>query len=318
MTRADIDSCGRLRTGVEDHQYEIMKTMKQTRRIPALMLMMALTAPAGLTAQTVKAHASPDTMPASRAATKPAAAGKTAARTTGSAANSPQRKQPNEWRVGLDMALSSSSGNENITVLTTGFKVRHLVKKDYELAFAANYRYGRSGAQVAANDLKASVNYELSPQADFSPFLSASAEHDPFRKLNIRAHGGAGAKYHIVHTDDADLQVSLAALYSYQSFDLGPNPAPTLSPFARDGRLSWRVQGEKTLHSGIKLENTTQYQPVWDRGGNYLLNSDTTARMVVSQHMAVTFGYLFERNSAPLPGVRPDDQLLSGGISLQW
>lgn len=224
---------------------------------------------------------------------------------------------PDRWGFGLDLALTSSSGNENITVLTTGFKITHLITDDYELELTANYRYGMSAGEVVARNIKSDMKFDFQPEATFSPFLFASAERDPFRKLDLRAHGGAGAKYLLVSSDDTRVSFSLGALYSYEDRRLA-EPTPDLAPFQREGRLSWRFKGRHELNDGIHLENTTYYQPVWNIGADYLFNSDTSVRMVVNKFLALSFGYTYERDSTPLPDVRPDDQLLRAGVSLQW
>jgi Protein of unknown function, DUF481 len=225
---------------------------------------------------------------------------------------------PRPWAFGVDLAYTSSSGNENISLLTSSFQVRHTVNNTYQLDLTGGLRYGETHGAVEARNLRGGLKWSFGPEREFSPFLFATIEQDAFRQLGLRANTGLGANYHALHRDDADIELSLAALYSYEDHHIGGILPPDVAPYFRDERLSWGFKGKKTFHTGIELQNTTQYQPVWNAFGNYLLDSETTARAVVNHWLALTFGYTFQRNSRPLPGVKANDQLVRAGVSLQW
>ncbi len=273
--------------------------------------------PAGVRAQSAPGGGADGTAAGPAPATAAGAAPGTAAGTGPAPAADDTLFPPDRWKFGLDFSLTSASGNEDITVLTSGFKMTHLLKSQYELELGANYRYGMSQGEVVARNAKGEAKFDFQPEAPFSPFVFATAERDPFRKLDLRAHGGAGAKYSLVETDDAEASLSLAGLYSYEDHRLD-GPSPGVPKFQREARLSWRFVGRKQWGGGMSVNNTTYYQPVWDVAGDYLFSTDTTARMVLKKWIAVTFGYTFERDSTPLPDVNPNDQLIRGGISLQW
>ncbi len=236
---------------------------------------------------------------------------------TPAVAQAPDTASPDRWKFAADLALTSASGNENITVLTSSLNVVHLLESAYELELTARYRYGESRAAVVARNVKGNLKFDFRPEATVSPFLFGAAERDPFRRIDVRLDAGAGAKYTFARWPDGKASVSLAALYSYEDRAVA-GVQPPVAAVERDARWSLRVRGAKQLSSGFTLEHTTFYQPVWDAGGDYLLNSETTARMVLRQWIAVTFAYTFERDSTPLPGVAADDRLVKAGVSLQW
>lgn len=224
---------------------------------------------------------------------------------------------PDRWRFGLDLALTSSSGNEDISVFTGDFSVTHLITSAYELELTGGYRYGSSHGEVVARNAKGDLKFDFAPEAAVSPFLFGSLEQDPIHRIDLRANGGAGAKYTFVRSDETEVSLSVATLYSYEDRRLVA-PVGAIEPIQREGRLSWRFEGRRDFASGIRLENTTYYQPVWNKGGDYLLSFDTTARVLLNEFLAVTFGYTFERDSTPLPEVEANDSLLRAGVALQW
>lgn len=236
----------------------------------------------------------------------------------GPAAAPADTTHPKSWAFGVDLSWTSSSGNENISLLTSSFQVTHHVDNAYKLELTGKFRYGETRGAVEARNLSAGLKWSLGPQRDISPFLFATVERDAFRQLGLRANSGLGVIYHAVHRSDADVELSLAALYSYEDHHIGGVVPPDVAPYFRDERISWGFKGKRTFKNGIELRNTTQYQPVWNAFGNYLLDSETTVRAIVNHWLALTFGYTFQRNSRPLPGVLADDQLVHAGVSLQW
>jgi hypothetical protein len=58
------------------------------------------------------------------------------------------------------------------------------------------------------------------------------------------------------------------------------------------------------------------YQPVWDSLADYLIESRTSARVAVSERLALTTTLLYQRDSTPPPEVAPDDWSITIGLSL--
>jgi hypothetical protein len=87
-------------------------------------------------------------------------------------------------------------------------------------------------------------------------------------------------------------------------------------PSEQNARLSWRLKGERELTENVTLEHVTFYQPVWDTVDDYLLDAQTTARVRVSDAVALTISYIFERDSTPPPDVGRDDRLFTAGVSI--
>jgi hypothetical protein len=231
------------------------------------------------------------------------------------AAGSAPAPIPDRWKVGMDLMFTGTSGNESLVVLSTGGRVTHLAKKDFELEAAVSARYGRSGGAEVARSLKGSLKFDLHPEARWSPFVFVQAERDPFRKLDVRAGGGAGAKYTVVKSKRAELSFSGAALYSYEAVQASE---PGVDPLRRDARGSWRALVRGELPSGFRFEQITFYQPLLHDAGDFLLEAKTSARARVTRSVAVTLSHSYQHDSTPPPQVLPSDHRFETGLIVEF
>jgi len=223
---------------------------------------------------------------------------------------------PDRWRVVLDLAFSGSSGNQDLSVLTTGARITHLVKEDFELEANAQLRYGRSEGEEVARNVRGGLTLEIFPKARWSPFISTTLENDPFRKLDLRANGGAGAEFVLVKAPRTNVEFSMGALYSYEDYAGEPGSA-ALKRFQETALWSLRLRGQQQFQSGFRLEHNTHYQPRWNVSSDYNLMTDTSARIMLNDRIAFTFGFRFERDSTPRQGVERDDRLTRAGVTIQ-
>jgi hypothetical protein len=218
----------------------------------------------------------------------------------------------------LDLAFTTTSGNQDITLLTTDLGFTHLNPNAFRLEAGAGARFGRSAGEKVAENYRGQVDLAFTPEGRWSPFLFADAEHDPFRRLDLRTNSGAGARYRFWEAEHGAASISAAVLYSYANF--APDPELPDSLFVeseQDARVSWRVKGERDVTETLTLEHVTFYQPIWDTLDDYLFDSTTTARVRVSETIALTLSYLFQRDATPPPGVGRDDRLFTAGVSIE-
>jgi putative salt-induced outer membrane protein YdiY len=224
----------------------------------------------------------------------------------------------NPWKIAAEMSFTDQSGNRVLRLLTGGVKVAHRDPDRYELDGRFESRYGKSEGEVVARNQYASLALDLQPNSTWSPFLFSNAERDEFKRLDLRFSGGAGARYTL--WDDAAVQntasVSLALLYSFE--DLIATEAQPLAPSRSLARWSLRVKGSQSLREGFTVHHTSFYQPVWDEMADYLLRSDTGAKVLLTRRLALSVGYQLSRNNRPPDGVEPDDRLLKTGFIIDF
>ena len=221
--------------------------------------------------------------------------------------------EPDRWATEVAFALNTSGGNERLTILTSEVGLSHLETSLYEASFGARFRYGRSEGVEVAQNLRGSATVDLWPQAGWSPFLFATAENDPFKKLEARLNGGAGVKRTFWQEEWSEVSLSGAVLYSYENLEVIESLGNGVSETAR---WSWRGRARRQFGEGRRLEQIVFYQPEWDEFGDYLLESHTSGRWSLTRSLAFFTTFIYERDSTPAPEVGPEDWSLAVGLTL--
>jgi hypothetical protein len=222
-------------------------------------------------------------------------------------------EEPDRWAAEAALSLNSSGGNQSLTLITTELGLTHLRTDAYELDLGTRFRYGRSNGEDVAQDLSGSVTLDLWPAATWSPFLFATGEKDPFRRLEVRVTGGAGLKRTFWQEDWNEASLSAAVLYSYENLELADSMGDGVTQTAR---WSGRGRVRREIREGTRFEQVVFFQPAWDRLADYLLESRSTGRVALSEALAVTASVIYERDSTPAPEVEPDDWSVALGLSL--
>lgn len=231
----------------------------------------------------------------------------------GAAAQEPAAaEEPDLWRMLFDLTYSGSSGNQNLSFFDAGTRVTRLEPEAVELELNLRGRSGTDDGVRVAESYLASLRADAFPEARWSPFVFASAERDRFKALDLRTNAGGGAKYTFLRAEDTEVSLSLAVLHSRDNFRLAEVPTET------DGRLSLRFKGTHELRDGVRVENVTFYQPVWDVFDDYLAQSENILAVQVFSALAVTSSYVYQRDSTPPPEVESDDHHVKVGIQLQF
>jgi hypothetical protein len=219
---------------------------------------------------------------------------------------------PDRWRGEIGLSLNGSGGNERLTVFASELGLNHLQTERYELDFRARARYGRSEGIEVARSVRGAINAEVRPGAPWSPFVFVTAEHDRFRRLDARVNSGFGAKRTFWGEGWNDISLSGAVLYSYEQLML----PDTVDNVTRTARWSWRGRARAQLREGTRVEQLLFFQPAWRQIGDYLVEAQTTGRFGLSQSLALTTSFLYQRDSTPAPDVSPDDWSMTVGLSI--
>jgi putative salt-induced outer membrane protein YdiY len=229
----------------------------------------------------------------------------------------PQRPAaPDRWKIASELSYTDQSGNNSLRVLTGGINFSHLEKDAFELEGSLRTRYGQSEGEVVARNHSASLTFDFHPNEAWAPFLYATGERDQFKRLDLRFSGGAGAKYTPFKQKRGEVSFSLALLYSFEAVRATQDD-PT-SPHRSLGRWSLRAKGTRDLGGGISLNQTTFYQPVVDEMANYLLQSDTGMKVLLTRRLALSLEYSLDRTARPPEGVEPDNRLFKTGLIIDF
>ncbi len=227
---------------------------------------------------------------------------------------------PDRWAAAAEFTLTSASGNQDVTVLTTGFSLKHLRSELFGFNLKLQARYGTSDGQQVVENYQGSFNVDIGPQRRWSPFFSSAAEHDPFKRLDVRISSGAGARYRLYRAENrGEASLSVAMLHSYEA--LSPDPAATdvnSAPLTKNDAL-WRLEltSRHEVREGITLTSGALYQPVVNHAGDFLLEFDAALKVMVTKRIALSISHEFDHDSTPPPGVEDTDRLLKAGILIE-
>jgi hypothetical protein len=214
------------------------------------------------------------------------------------------------WAIGSELGLNAARGNSSYTMLSTGLRITHLNRKEFELDWASALTYGESNSAVIARRMSTAFKVDYRPAAVWSPFAFASVERDRIRKIDALASAGAGAKWTFFRNKDGAASLSAAGLYSRK--DVVADTAQTA------WRLSLRPKIVQKSSAGWSVEQTTFYQPAIGNAGDY--NLDAATRLGYSPNkMSTLFAqYTYRVDSRPPAGVRREDQLMLAGVKLSF
>jgi hypothetical protein len=221
------------------------------------------------------------------------------------------------WKLATEISFTDQSGGRDLRLFTGGVQVSHREKEAFELEGSLQSRYGKSQGDLVARNHFGSLSFDLHPGDVWSPFLFMTAERDPFKRLDMRFAGGAGAKYTPFPREaPGEVSLSLALLYSRE--DLRPNedePVPNDRSLAR---WSFRVRGGRELDEAVSVQHVTFYQPMVDQMADYLLRSETGAKVLLTERLALSVSYALNRTARPPEGVAPEDRLFRTGLIIDF
>ena len=222
-------------------------------------------------------------------------------------------EEPDRWAASVDLGFASSSGNSDLTSLTTGLRLKHLQIRLFKLEWSVAFRYGESQGTVVARSLQSKLDFDVGPSARVAPFVFVSAERDPFRKLDLRARTGSGVKYTFYRETPGEASVRVAAQYSRENFTSAAAQSPRT-----DGAWSMELKGNRGLGDNVRLENTTTFTPVFDDFADHNLDVASKISSRITKHLALTLSHAYGYDSTPAEGVGRTDQRFQAGLTIDF
>jgi putative salt-induced outer membrane protein YdiY len=220
---------------------------------------------------------------------------------------------PDRWAAAVDFGFASSSGNSDLTSLTSGVRLKHLQTRLFKLEWSIAFRYGESQGTVVARNLQSKLDFDVGPQARVSPFVFVSAERDPFRKLDLRARTGSGVKYTFYRQEPGEASVRVAAQYSRENFT-----GAAAQEARTDGAWSMEFKGNRALGTNVEVENTTTFTPVFDDFADHNLDMASKVSSRITKHLALTLTHAYGYDSTPADGVGRTDQRFQAGLTIDF
>jgi hypothetical protein len=226
-----------------------------------------------------------------------------------------QQAEPAEdrWAAALDLGFASSSGNSDLTSLTTAVRMKHLQTNLFKLEWSVAFRYGESQGEVVARNLQSNLDFDDGPAARVAPFVFASAERDRFRKLDLWARTGSGVKYTFYRDAPGEASVRVAAQYSRENFTSNAGLDPRTN-----GAWNMELRGNRELGSVVKVENITTFTPVFDDFADHNVDVSSKVSSRIFRHLALTLTHSYSYDSTPAADVERTDQRFQAGLTIDF
>ena len=216
---------------------------------------------------------------------------------------------PDDWSAQLEFGLNGASGNTSFSVLRTGGSLKRLETESFEFDLSVLVRYGKNEETVIANDQRAALKFDWRPQATFSPFTFVTTSRDRLRRLDAKVNAGAGLKWAAHREESTNLDLSFAALWDYENFDLVAGS--TASETSSVARWSGRIELDHSFDSGAKFEHTTHWLPEFTAFGDYQIEATSSVTTNLLTRLSVVIQHEFLYDSVPPPDVGKRDQKYS-------
>jgi hypothetical protein len=223
---------------------------------------------------------------------------------------------PPRWSVGGELGLNAARGNSSYTMLTTGLRVTHLNRGQFELDWAGALAYGESDGNVIARRMTTTLKGDFHPAATWSPFVFGSVERDRIRRIDLLANAGLGAKYAFFRNKAGAASLSAAGVYARK--DILSGAATTPEPAQRTIRLSLRPKVAQKYANGFSFEQTTFWQPDVENTADYTIDASTRLGYSPTKTTTLFTQYTYRVDSRPPAGIKREDQLMVAGVKLQF
>lgn len=225
--------------------------------------------------------------------------------------------EPDLWTFAAELSYTDQSGNKTLRLLTGGLKFSHREKKRFELDGSLQSRYGQSDGQVVARNYFGTVNFSPYQESRLTPSFSMKAERDPFKRLDVRFLGSAGAKITPYRAKGGG-EVSLLLMTSYEFQNLRVAAPDSTDEITHVPRWTMEMRGTQRLNESITAHVQSSYEPSWGELANYLLRSQSGMKVLLTERLALSVEYQFNRTNQPPEGVAPDDRLFKTGIIIDF
>lgn len=232
----------------------------------------------------------------------------------------PQSRQPapRRWKMGAEFSYTDQSGNKALSLFTGGFKFSHQDKQAFALDGELNSRYGKSEGEVVARNHFGAVNFSPRSTSLWAPSISLKAERDPFKRLDLRFSGGAGARFTPYRRERSSDNASLSLRLAYEYTNLRETPNSPEREIQHRPRWTMEARGTQQLRPGITAQHQSSFEPSWGELANYLLRSQTGMKILLTKRLALSVEHQLSRTNRPPVGVEPDDRLFKTGIIIDF
>ncbi|GAC1701374.1 MAG: hypothetical protein NVS9B4_04540 [Candidatus Acidiferrum sp.] len=222
------------------------------------------------------------------------------------------------WGGLLDTGLTATRGNSNSTSFSLTGKAARTTPRD-KLGFYANAIYTKSevsGVNIpTAHAVRGGLRDDLNITEHWFAFVFTDFEYDQFQGLNLRNVLGGGLGSHLVKTPRTTFDVFSGGTFNQEYYSQPFNP-PSLARQRKSGEVDLGETLVTKLGVRTTLSEQFSFYPNVTDPGRFRFQFDTTAATKLKSWLAWQITYSDRYVSAPLTGLKNNDELLSAGIRL--
>lgn len=183
-----------------------------------------------------------------------------------------------------------------------------------------NARYQAFFGRKADNDFSSQNFLYLHQRRTFYPFGMAFFSGNFRRKIDFRYFAGPGLSWQALRQPGQLIKLSVAAVYESTVFagDQFNRPAYNGSDHIRVWRATARVYGQhQFLERQLRLYYELYVQPSLEQADNFRWLAELGLEIPVWKGISFNAHFLYTHENVVLAAVRPDDMILSFGLSVR-
>ncbi len=220
-----------------------------------------------------------------------------------------QEETPDPIEFTIDAGFANTSGNSNITTITTGQTFSYTAGA-FVLSQAFDVLFNRTADSTTAEAYKGNIRgaRTFGSAQRLALFLDLRGSRNRFAGISRRFEQALGVTYDVVKTEKNIIAVEGAATLVQQR---GTNGLDNNFPAA--------LVGARYLHyftPDATLAVTGEYIPNLENGDDYRLNGQAKILAPLSGRIALSLSYLIRFDNEPEPGFQKTDKFFTTGIQI--
>jgi len=203
-----------------------------------------------------------------------------------------------EWSGKFSLGGSYYKGNVEKTDIRSDGSVSH---KDSTFEFSTDYKtvYGRTGKIENNREFSSSIKFDWKPYSIVSPYLAFENYSNIYKGYDLRLSGLAGAKWAIYKTENSDISLSSAVLYSIENYTQPKDTSEFVKPNNEIIRLSVRPKISQKLGENVTFKLTTYYQPNVNLFSDYIVETSASLSNKLTNILSMDLTFEYDYVSSP-------------------
>lgn len=226
-------------------------------------------------------------------------------------------KEDGRWHVALGAAATNSTGNTTAGSITLSGDAARATERD-KWVISGNLLYARSEGETSGNQAHLETRYDWNLTPVWFTYTGAAADRDPLAELARRVSVNGGAGYRIIKRPERSFNVFGGLAYTDEAYT-----APRLIDGESRERFNYAslMFGEDSTHAFSDTVTARQRLVVLpnlrDRS-EYRVEFEAALAVAMSKTISLNVGFTARHDSAPGPGVKSTDTLLTTGLSVKF